>query len=356
MATKKQAIPTKRAPTRRQLARWQREKKVQRTTIIVIAIAILVVLGIPAFGYYQTFIAPTRLPVVKVNDKAFDMGYYAKRLRLLYTGAKASGGQANLSTLPFELLDIIEENELLVQGAPRMGVNVTPEEVPEEIKRRVLPPSDPKAEVDQASLEREFRQLYRQRLNDLKLSDEEYRDIVKAEMLRGKLREVLGVQVPTVAEQVKVKAVIAETEDKAKEALAKLKAGGSLATIVKEYSKDTELIEKDGDLGWLPKGVMSPEFDQIVFALEPGSFSQPFTDLKGLYVIKVEEKVAARKIDEGPLNTLKDKVLKKWLTDERAANKVERYFDSTRYAWAMDEIRKFEKPTPESEKGGPIGQ
>ncbi|MBI2908170.1 MAG: peptidylprolyl isomerase [Chloroflexi bacterium] len=353
MAPKKQSV-VKPAPTRRQLAKWQREKKVQRTTAVIIAIAIFVVLGIPALGYFQTFVAPTMQPVVRVNNKSFDMGYYAKRLRLLYTGAKAAGGQANLSTIPFELLDIIEENQLIQDGGPKMGIAVTQEELGQELRRRVLPASDPKQETDPGRLDAEYNQLYRQRLNEFKLSDDEYRDIVKAEMMRSAIREKLGEQVPTVAEQVKVMGVLAETIDKANEALAKLKGGATFAAVVKEYTKNEKLLEKQGDMGWLPRGVMTQEFDQIAFGLEPGSFGQPFTDAAGLYVIKVEEKVTARKIDDEPREKLKDAVLKKWLTEERAANKVERYFDSTRYAWAMDEIRKFEKPTPESEQRPPI--
>ncbi|MFH1485435.1 MAG: hypothetical protein ABIH46_05125, partial [Chloroflexota bacterium] len=69
----------------------------------------------------------------------------------------------------------------------------------------------------------------------------------------------------------------------------------------------------------------------------------------------VEDKVSARKIEQEPRDKLIDKALKKWLTDERAANDVERYFDSTRYAWAMDQLHAFEQPTPESGDRGSGG-
>ena len=55
-----------------------------------------------------------------------------------------------------------------------------------------------------------------------------------------------------------------------------MKAGADFAAIAKESSKGPEAA-RGGDLGWLTRGRMTPEFDNAAFALAPvAQTSKPY--------------------------------------------------------------------------------
>ncbi len=57
------------------------ERRVQVILRIAIALVAVVVVGVGVFGYYQTNVKPKGESVIRVGDRAFDMGYMERRLR-----------------------------------------------------------------------------------------------------------------------------------------------------------------------------------------------------------------------------------------------------------------------------------
>lgn len=84
--------------------------------------------------------------------------------------------------------------------------------------------------------------------------------------------------------------ILTETEDEAKAALAKIKAGADFATVAKEASKDPGSAESGGDLGFFTKDQMVPAFSEAAFKLEPGQVSEPVKSDFGWHIIRTEEK------------------------------------------------------------------
>ncbi len=76
---------------------------------------------------------------------------------------------------------------------------------------------------------------------------------------------------------------------KAEEVYAKLRAGGDFATLAKEYSDDPGSASQGGDLGYIEKGVLDPEFDDVAFSLAQGEVSEPVRTAFGYHIIRVEE-------------------------------------------------------------------
>lgn len=68
-------------------------------------------------------------------------------------------------------------------------------------------------------------------------------------------------------EEVHARHILVETENEAKEILAKLKEGADFVTMANEKSKDKGA--KGGDLGYFNKAMMVPEFSQLAFSLQP---------------------------------------------------------------------------------------
>jgi peptidyl-prolyl cis-trans isomerase C len=90
-------------------------------------------------------------------------------------------------------------------------------------------------------------------------------------------------------EEVRARHILVETEEKAKEVLAKLKAGGDFAALAKAESKDPGSAD-GGDLGYFAKEQMVPEFSEAAFKLEKGGLSEPVKSQFGWHVIKLEDK------------------------------------------------------------------
>ena len=82
MAKKQKKSEIKRTPTKRQLSKWQRQKKIQRIIIISGSVFFAVILAIVGYGYYQEQVKPYRQTVLKVNDTTFNMKYYLKIVEL----------------------------------------------------------------------------------------------------------------------------------------------------------------------------------------------------------------------------------------------------------------------------------
>ena len=88
--------------------------------------------------------------------------------------------------------------------------------------------------------------------------------------------------------EVHARHILLPTEDEAKAALARIKAGEDFAKVATELSKDPG--GEGGDLGWFTKDRMVPEFADAAFKMEPGEVSDPVKSQFGWHIIKVEGK------------------------------------------------------------------
>jgi peptidyl-prolyl cis-trans isomerase C len=87
-------------------------------------------------------------------------------------------------------------------------------------------------------------------------------------------------------EEIHARHILLPTEDEAKKALARVKAGEDFAKVATELSKDPG--GEGGDLGWFTKDRMVPEFSDAAFKLKEGEVSDPVHTQFGWHIIKVE--------------------------------------------------------------------
>jgi peptidyl-prolyl cis-trans isomerase D len=85
-------------------------------------------------------------------------------------------------------------------------------------------------------------------------------------------------------------AVKAKAEDVLKQAKA---PGADFAALARKYSEDEQSAKNGGDLDFFGKGRMVPEFDQAVFAMEPGQISDLVKTQYGYHIIKLVDKKPA---------------------------------------------------------------
>jgi peptidyl-prolyl cis-trans isomerase C len=86
----------------------------------------------------------------------------------------------------------------------------------------------------------------------------------------------------------------AEAKNKAAAVLKTVKAGGDFATLARANSSDPGSAPNGGDLGFFPKGQMTPAFEEAAFKLKPGTTSGLVETPFGFHIIKVLERRGPR--------------------------------------------------------------
>ncbi|MGE5265666.1 MAG: peptidylprolyl isomerase [Acidobacteriota bacterium] len=161
------------------------------------------------------------------------------------------------------------------------------------------------------------------------MSEGDFRKMIETALLRRKLQEALGKEIPTTAEQVQARHILVKTYDEAVKVEDLLKNGGDFAKLAAEYSTDTSNKDKGGDLGWFPRGQMVKEFEDVAFSLKVNEISQPVTSTFGVHIIQVEAHEQNRPLDASALQQKQSTALTDWLEKTRLTAKIDRNYDDS---------------------------
>ncbi len=337
MTSKKDPIKGFRSARQERLSRRQKEQRKQRVAMGLIASFIILVLGIVLYGYVTTFVLPPRQVIVRVDDTKYTMGDMIQVLRMMQRGSEFFGQKMDLSTVPFQVPLSLAQREIIARAVPRFNINVTEDQIDDEIRLRLLPNVAEGQEVAEEQLEREFKERYRQYLNAIQFSEEEYRVMVLADIERDLLREIVGQDVPRIAEQIHVNAIAMPDLGELEILKSKFADGTNWKQLVREFNQDPQLANSDGDLGWTPRGVV-PELDEFLFGLEIGKLSEPMSEQNGQVVYMISEKADAREIDYDDRESLKTHALQEWLDEQWDKYDIETNFTSDDYAWVTKQL------------------
>jgi parvulin-like peptidyl-prolyl isomerase len=109
--------------------------------------------------------------------------------------------------------------------------------------------------------------------------------------IEAKVAERMAVVRPA---QVHARQVLVDSEDEALAARKRLLEGEDFLLISREMSRAHNAAD-GGELGFFDQGALTPEIDEVLFALAPGEYSQPVQGPSGFHVFQVLEV-----IPEGP--------------------------------------------------------
>jgi peptidylprolyl isomerase/peptidyl-prolyl cis-trans isomerase C len=146
-----------------------------------------------------------------------------------------------------------------------------------------------------------------------KLIDDEYNKLAKE--LKGQ-------------EEVKVAHILVDTEEKAKQLKEKLTKGTKFEDLVKEFSKDEGSKATGGELGYVMKGQLVPEFENKAFSMKQNEISDPVKTQFGWHIIKVlDSRDVTIPPKEQALNGIKGKLsrdaIEKYITELADKAKIE---------------------------------
>jgi peptidyl-prolyl cis-trans isomerase C len=118
----------------------------------------------------------------------------------------------------------------------------------------------------------------------------------------------------------------AEAKNKAAAVLKTVKAGGDFATLARANSSDSGSAPNGGDLGFFPKGQMTPAFEEAAFKLKPGATSGLVETPFGFHIIKVIERRGPR---TAPFAEVSGQI-KDFLTQGQREQKLEQFVEQVK--------------------------
>jgi parvulin-like peptidyl-prolyl isomerase len=256
----KKQVTAIRVPTKRQEAKWQRQKRIRRIIIAVAAIFLVSVVSYVGYEYYADEIKGLNEKVITVNNASFNMRYYINMLDAQTKEVEPD----SIYLYSNAVARYIEDAELIRQGANDLNITISEEEIQEVVAEQNFP----KGKV--------------------------YHDIVETALLTERLVEYFDSQLPDEMLQANTQVIFVESEQVANKVIDQAEKGENFTELVREFSYDNRTKEYDGNLGWLPRELMSPTMAET-FNLTTGGISQLIYDNStnksvGYWLIKVSEK------------------------------------------------------------------
>ncbi len=236
-----------------------------------------------------------------------------------------------------QILEGLINEKLISQEAKKMKIKVSDKDVNTEIKNI----------KKMFKTEKEFQQA----LKTQNMDEKDLAENVKNNLLTEKIKaKVVGkVEITDkkaeeyykknqdqykVGEQVKVSHILVEDEKKANEVKEKLDNGEDFSKLAKEYSTDSSNKDKGGDLGYITKEQVVPEFGNAAFALKKDEISKPVKTEFGYHIIKIFD---TKKASTKEYKEVKDIIIAQ-LTEEEKSKKFNSWLDDVR---KKAEIKKY---------------
>ena len=352
------------------------QDKRRRLYFIGLVVALVVLIGaIGGYGYYQEFVAPTKVLAVRVDDVSHNQGDIVTRLRVQQAAAVALGELFDYGREPFEVIQEVAEAEIIRRAAPIFNIRVTEEDIDGLLRQRFFPRVPAGQEFPPGQLEREYNENYGNFLERSHLSHAEYSSLIEEEIYRGMTRSELGNLIPDVGEQVEVQwvrllslidpEVINNPGPNAIEIRRRLLVE-DFGAVAREVSRDQGYADSTGYVGWVPEGAF-PHLDVVLFGNEDKAplpleeISEPVHSLEGVFILRVIGGPEERQISGLMREALKDTALEEWMAEQIILGTEEGWLEinnsSELYSWVVDQVRKARPNVtpPAVGQGSPLG-
>ncbi|MGI8926132.1 MAG: peptidylprolyl isomerase [Tepidiformaceae bacterium] len=298
-----------------------------RWGILGVAGALLVlVIGIWSWNYYSDNYSKPRETVLRVGDERVTLSYYTDRLLPFLQS------NANSSTVPLielALLTKLEEELLTVAIAREKGLDLSAAAIDRAIAEELGVPVGGSGSA--------FDSLYRSQLKTLKMSNDNYRRLITAQVAQEKLLDGLRVEVGEKGEAVTLRVVVVQLKEQAETILGRIRGGEDMGAIAQRESADLSRTE-DGLRQPQPPGLLNDQVQAALAGKPDGELAGPFEIDGNFWVVRLEKRdpeFAYSDDLKGALALLK---LDEAIKARRATLKVAQDFDSGDAKWAEEHV------------------
>ncbi|MFO7742708.1 MAG: SurA N-terminal domain-containing protein [Anaerolineae bacterium] len=379
----------KRAPaeglTRKQVSRLERENRIQRIIVGSVIIVGVLIVGIVGYGFVSEKMIKPREPVAIVDESAITTAEFQARVKFvrlqlqnqllyLYRQQQALAGQdsesgeqsfqeylqgqisslesqlaaENAEAIGEQVLDQMIQERLVAQEARRREIEVTSEELQDEIHASfgydpdatpIPTPSSPVTSTDSLTTpetaptptqmtEAEFQELYarymREGLRPLGISEQQYRSWLEASLLTERLQQDMREDLPAEAEQVKLRFLTVDDQERAMELARRLDAGEDFEALAEEIQADEEQPGYSDELSWLPReslqSRLGEELADQAWGLEVGDHTEPIglgEQDQSYFIIQATGR-EVRQLEDAVREQMAEDAFQSWLDAQQA--------------------------------------
>lgn len=364
----KRSITTRRGKSRFQMMR-DRDRDALRSRPFVIGALVFfaLVLVIPGFAFYQTYVVPTREAAVKVEDATYTRGDVVDFIRFNQRLSEDLGVAYELGSSAFEALVTLQQNELAYRIAPRYGITVTSEEVDRRLESLLGFHEDVTSQVADRERAVNVQEAKRKFLNRVGLDEATYRDFIRKSMFKEKLRSEVAQNINRIQPHVEVYEVVLFDQDRGtlQQIQRDLDGGLPVRDVILDFSEDPNVRRTSGYLGWLPRGART-DLEPFIFGgtrsnegltaddiplrmISNGRYDDQTQQWTGQVVSEFAE---AREVSDAHFELLSDVAINEFLNDRRDEFDTAVTIDSSIYAWINEQVRYaaiVPTPTPVSQ-------
>ncbi len=222
--------------------------------------------------------------------------------------ANSDEGREILQRLKDQVLDWLIDQVLIEEAAKEWDLTVSPKQIDEQMAR-----------IKGQEVER-----FQQWLSANGLTVETLREQIRMDLITAAVRDEVTDNLSREVPQVRVRHILLSEESQAQKVLQELQRGANFIATARKYSEDEATRENGGDLGFVPRGVMPPAFEEESFALEPGQTSDVIHTGSGLHIIQVVEKDPQRRVSDEFWPTVQERAFENWLAQQRAEATIQR--------------------------------
>lgn len=363
----------------KKLSKQARERRLRKIlimgTIVVLVLATLVL----AWGLYDHYVLRPRTPVATVSGEPIPLETYQDLVRyrrwdyqnylnqlenqklqlsgsdeetqefyMQYLDQQMQQIQEEMENLPMSVLNELIDYELARQECEQRGITVSDEEVQRRLETQFGYDPDPPTPVPTPITSTDtitptptvepmtYEEYVEQSENWFEVTaeqtgftKEDFLDLLEKSLYREKLADEIASEVPTTTEQIHARHILVETREEAEEVVTRLEAGEDFAAVAAEVSQDESNKDAGGDLGWLARGRMVPEFEEVAFDLAPGEVSDVVETTYGFHIIKVEDRDENRELSEDELQQMRQQAVQEWFAERRESEDVVIHWDSS---------------------------
>jgi parvulin-like peptidyl-prolyl isomerase len=240
-----------------------------------IALVVLFALGLIAYGYYSERIEPNRRPVVQVGHRKFRYSYVEDRLVADFVSGQitrdklADGISASIAN--------IEKEEVTRQAAASQGIKISRQEMDDAIRSKLGVPKTEERQAIAGPLKGELARLH--------LTLPEYEDRLRANLLEDRLRNSFREAIPAQTQQADLLIIQTDTQEKAQQALDRIKGGDNPATVAFDLSTHSSK-SKGGVLGWTPRDAIAPDLADAAF--KQTGFTDILSNKDGFFIFETK--------------------------------------------------------------------
>ncbi len=281
---------------------------------------------------YQSYLA-------QIDTTDPQMSTFAQQIQQTQAQLESQLSPEMATLLGKDVLDQMVEGALIRQKAEEAGLTVTDAAIERRIEEMMgydreaaleatASPTMTVTETQSIMTEADYQQAYTNFktniLQDVGLSERDFREMMRTELLRAKVIDVVGQDITQEKEQAQITYIAAPSEEEASALQERLLTGEEMNTLVEELNASEDGESFGRALPWYPEQylsqVLGPELAELAFTLPVGTVSEPTPSSSGeiYYLIQVNER-EIRPLDEALLQQEKQEAYDAWLQEQKEA-------------------------------------